>query len=51
MCIFDLVFSLGGRTSQAIVDGAMSALRTLVKDRLNGKSGGSGYNKQVDISV
>lgn len=36
----------GGRTSQAIVDGAMSALRTLVKDRLNGKSGGSGYNKQ-----
>uniref|UniRef100_A0AAQ6AMW5 Protein disulfide-isomerase A6 n=1 Tax=Amphiprion ocellaris TaxID=80972 RepID=A0AAQ6AMW5_AMPOC len=36
----------GGRTSQAIVDGAMNALRALVKDRLSGKSGGSGYNKQ-----
>nr|XP_057912484.1 protein disulfide-isomerase A6 [Doryrhamphus excisus] len=36
----------GGRTSQAIVDGAMSALRTLVKERLSGKSGSSGYNRQ-----
>ncbi|XP_028253013.1 protein disulfide-isomerase A6-like [Parambassis ranga] len=36
----------GGRSSQAIVDGAMNALRTLVKERLSGKSGGSGYNKQ-----
>lgn len=38
---------LGGRSSQAIVDGAMNALRTLVKERLSGKSGGSSYNKQV----
>uniref|UniRef100_A0A8C6MIW3 Protein disulfide-isomerase A6 n=1 Tax=Nothobranchius furzeri TaxID=105023 RepID=A0A8C6MIW3_NOTFU len=36
----------GGRSSQAIVDGAMNALRTLVKERLSGKSGGSGYSKQ-----
>ncbi|KAM9355185.1 protein disulfide-isomerase A6 [Pholidichthys leucotaenia] len=36
----------GGRSSQAIVDGAMSALRALVKDRLAGKSGGSSYSKQ-----
>uniref|UniRef100_A0A1A8NJE4 Protein disulfide-isomerase A6 n=1 Tax=Nothobranchius pienaari TaxID=704102 RepID=A0A1A8NJE4_9TELE len=34
----------GGRSSQAIVDGAMNALRTLVKERLSGKSGG--YSKQ-----
>uniref|UniRef100_A0A8C9X5N3 Protein disulfide-isomerase A6 n=1 Tax=Sander lucioperca TaxID=283035 RepID=A0A8C9X5N3_SANLU len=33
----------GGRSSQAIVDGAMNSLRTLVKERLSGKSGGSGY--------
>ncbi|XP_027139836.1 protein disulfide-isomerase A6 [Larimichthys crocea] len=32
----------GGRSSQAIVDGAMNALRNLVKDRLSGKSGSSG---------
>ncbi|KAI3364236.1 hypothetical protein L3Q82_011037, partial [Scortum barcoo] len=38
----------GGRSSQAIVDGAMNALRSLVKERLSGKSGGSGYSKQVD---
>ncbi|XP_029984669.1 protein disulfide-isomerase A6 [Sphaeramia orbicularis] len=36
----------GGRSSQAIVDGAMNALRTLVKDRLSGKAGGSSYSKQ-----
>uniref|UniRef100_G3P4Z2 Protein disulfide-isomerase A6 n=1 Tax=Gasterosteus aculeatus aculeatus TaxID=481459 RepID=G3P4Z2_GASAC len=36
----------GGRSSQAIVDGAMNTLRTLVKDRLSGKSGiGSNYSK------
>ncbi|KAL3052382.1 hypothetical protein OYC64_005015 [Pagothenia borchgrevinki] len=35
----------GGRTSQAIVDGAMKALNSLVKDRLSGKSGGSGYKQ------
>uniref|UniRef100_A0A8C6TWA2 Protein disulfide-isomerase A6 n=1 Tax=Neogobius melanostomus TaxID=47308 RepID=A0A8C6TWA2_9GOBI len=36
----------GGRTSQAIVDGALNALKSLVKDRLSGKSGGSSYSKQ-----
>ncbi|XP_060947050.1 protein disulfide-isomerase A6 isoform X2 [Limanda limanda] len=36
----------GGRSSQAIVDGAMNSLRSLVKDRLSGKSGSSGYRKQ-----
>ncbi|KAJ4922594.1 hypothetical protein JOQ06_027851 [Pogonophryne albipinna] len=35
----------GGRTSQAIVDGAMKSLNSLVKDRLSGKSGGSGYKQ------
>ncbi|XP_063757902.1 protein disulfide-isomerase A6 isoform X2 [Eleginops maclovinus] len=35
----------GGRTSQAIVDGAMKALNSLVKDRLSGKSGSSGYKQ------
>lgn len=34
----------GGRSSQAIVDGALNALKSLVKDRLSGKSGG--YSKQ-----
>ncbi|XP_061890665.1 protein disulfide-isomerase A6 [Entelurus aequoreus] len=38
----------GGRSSQAIVDGAMNALRALVKERLSGKSGGSGYSRQSD---
>jgi hypothetical protein len=37
----------GGRTSQAIVEGAMTALRSLVKERLSGKSGGSDYSRQV----
>ncbi|KAM7395257.1 hypothetical protein PAMA_006833 [Pampus argenteus] len=36
----------GGRSSQAIVDGAMNTLRTMVKDRMSGKSGGSSYNRQ-----
>ncbi|KAL0164728.1 hypothetical protein M9458_040481, partial [Cirrhinus mrigala] len=36
----------GGRTSQAIVDAALNALRSLVKDRLGGKTGGSDYGKQ-----
>uniref|UniRef100_A0A673C1T7 Protein disulfide-isomerase A6 n=1 Tax=Sphaeramia orbicularis TaxID=375764 RepID=A0A673C1T7_9TELE len=44
----------GGRSSQAIVDGAMNALRTLVKDRLSGKSGsggsgGSGGGSKKDV--
>lgn len=39
---------LGGRSSQAIVDEAMNSLRTLVKERLSGKTGGSSYNKQVN---
>ncbi|TWW68688.1 protein disulfide-isomerase A6 isoform X1 [Takifugu flavidus] len=36
----------GGRSSQAIVDGALSALRSLVKERLSGGSSGSGYKQQ-----
>ncbi|KAM4041854.1 protein disulfide-isomerase A6 [Anomaloglossus baeobatrachus] len=32
----------GGRTSEAIVDGALNALRSLVKDRLSGRGGGGG---------
>ncbi|XP_029903114.1 protein disulfide-isomerase A6 isoform X2 [Myripristis murdjan] len=36
----------GGRSSQAIVEGAMNALRSLVKERLSGKSGGSDYSRQ-----
>uniref|UniRef100_S4RCV0 Protein disulfide-isomerase A6 n=1 Tax=Petromyzon marinus TaxID=7757 RepID=S4RCV0_PETMA len=35
----------GGRTTQGIVDGALGALRSLVKDRLGGK-GGSDSGKQ-----
>ena len=37
----------GGRTSQAIVEGALTALRSVVKDRLSGKSGSSGQSKQA----
>uniref|UniRef100_A0A8C7PAS3 Protein disulfide-isomerase A6 n=1 Tax=Oncorhynchus mykiss TaxID=8022 RepID=A0A8C7PAS3_ONCMY len=36
----------GGRSSQAIVDGALNTLRTLVKDRMSGRSGGSDNNRQ-----
>ncbi|XP_071225636.1 protein disulfide-isomerase A6-like [Salvelinus alpinus] len=36
----------GGRSSQAIVDGALNTLRTLVKDRMSGRSGGSDYSRQ-----
>ncbi|XP_062858359.1 protein disulfide-isomerase A6 [Trichomycterus rosablanca] len=36
----------GGRSTQAIVDAALSAVRSLVKDRQNGRSGGYDYNKQ-----
>ncbi|XP_042602269.1 protein disulfide-isomerase A6-like [Cyprinus carpio] len=35
----------GGRSGQAIVDAALNALRSLVKDRLGGKAGGSDYGK------
>ncbi|XP_077567734.1 protein disulfide-isomerase A6 [Stigmatopora nigra] len=35
----------GARSSQAIVDGALNALRSLVNGRLSGKSGSSGYSK------
>lgn len=45
-----MVSPSGGRSSQAIVDGAMNALRALVKDRLSGKSGSSGYSKQVRLA-
>ncbi|KAG7270483.1 hypothetical protein CRUP_032779 [Coryphaenoides rupestris] len=36
----------GGRSDQAIVEGAMNTLRSLVKERLSGKSGGSDYSRQ-----
>uniref|UniRef100_A0A673YW69 Protein disulfide-isomerase A6 n=1 Tax=Salmo trutta TaxID=8032 RepID=A0A673YW69_SALTR len=36
----------GGRSSQAIVDAALNTLRTLVKDRMSGRSGGSDYSRQ-----
>ncbi|XP_072263634.1 protein disulfide-isomerase A6 [Pyxicephalus adspersus] len=36
----------GGRTAEAIVESALSALRSLVKDRLNGRGGGQDYGKQ-----
>ncbi|KAM9435977.1 protein disulfide-isomerase A6 [Clarias gariepinus] len=36
----------GGRSSQAIVEAALNAVQSLVKDRLSGKSGGSDYNRQ-----
>ncbi|XP_066540867.1 protein disulfide-isomerase A6-like [Hoplias malabaricus] len=36
----------GGRTSKDIVEGAMTALRALVKDRLSGRTGGSGQSRQ-----
>ncbi|XP_035260754.1 protein disulfide-isomerase A6 [Anguilla anguilla] len=36
----------GARSSQAIVDGAVNALRSLVKDRMAGKTGGSEQGRQ-----
>ncbi|XP_061101014.1 protein disulfide-isomerase A6 [Conger conger] len=36
----------GARSSQAIIDGAMNAVRSLVKDRLGGKAGGSDQGRQ-----
>ncbi|KAL2082437.1 hypothetical protein ACEWY4_022255 [Coilia grayii] len=36
----------GGRSGQAIVDEAMNALRSLVKERLGGRTGGSDYSRQ-----
>ncbi|XP_031437285.1 protein disulfide-isomerase A6 [Clupea harengus] len=36
----------GGRTSQAIVDEALKALHSLVKDRLGGRTGGSDSSRQ-----
>lgn len=39
----------GGRTGEAIVDAALSALRQLVKDRLGGRSGGYSSGKQVRL--
>ncbi|POI23356.1 hypothetical protein CIB84_012897, partial [Bambusicola thoracicus] len=40
----------GGRTSEAIVDAALSALRSLVKDRLSGRSGGYSSGRQSQES-
>lgn len=45
--LFLFCFTAGGRTSDAIVDAALSALRSLVKGRLSGKSGGYSSGKQV----
>lgn len=39
----------GGRTGEAIVDAALSALSQLVKDRLGGRSGGYSSGKQVRL--
>jgi len=36
----------GARTAQSIVDSAMSNLRSLVNERLTGKSGGGGGGGQ-----
>ncbi|MEE6512456.1 hypothetical protein FKM82_019459 [Ascaphus truei] len=36
----------GGRTSETIVDAALNSLRSFVKDRLGGRSGGSDSGKQ-----
>ncbi|XP_066554480.1 protein disulfide-isomerase A6 [Amia ocellicauda] len=36
----------GARTSQAIVDSALNSLRSLVKDRMSGKSSGSDQGRQ-----
>ncbi|XP_032998990.1 protein disulfide-isomerase A6 [Lacerta agilis] len=36
----------GARTSDAIVDAALSAIRSMVKDRLSGRGGGYNYGKQ-----
>ncbi|KAM4772251.1 protein disulfide-isomerase A6 [Rhinophrynus dorsalis] len=36
----------GGRTSEAIVDAALSSLRSFVKDRLSGRSSGSDSGRQ-----
>ncbi|XP_063170625.1 protein disulfide-isomerase A6 [Candoia aspera] len=36
----------GARTSEAIVDAALSSVRSLVKDRLNGRGGGYSSGKQ-----
>lgn len=50
-CVSELspwcVLYVGGRSSQAIVEAALNAARSLVKDRLSGKSGGSDYSRQV----
>jgi len=42
MRCFDGLCLLGARTAQSIVDSAMSNLRTMVSERLSGKSGGAG---------
>ncbi|KAJ3607014.1 hypothetical protein NHX12_026529 [Muraenolepis orangiensis] len=41
----------GGRNSQAIVDGVMNTLRSLVKERLSGKSGGSDHSRQDVVEL
>lgn len=44
-----LCLPVGGRTGEAIVDAALSALRQLVKDRLGGRGGGYSSGKQVRL--
>lgn len=40
----------GGRTAEAIVDAALSSLRSLALDRLNGRGGGQDYGRQQKYS-
>lgn len=47
VCCAFYFLCVGGRSSQAIVEAALNAARSLVKDRLSGKSGGSDYSRQV----
>lgn len=39
LSIFNLVYLLGARSAQAIVDEALKAVQRSVKDKLNGKGG------------
>lgn len=44
-----LCLPAGARTSEAIVDAALSAVRQLVKDRLAGRAGGYSSGRQVSL--
>ena len=48
---FSVVVPLGARTAQSICDAGLSALKSIVKDRLSGggrRSGSSGGGRQVN---